>query len=195
MILGLHAIGHRISGRTGQILGLSAACFLVVAGGIRDVERVREMASCRSTSPFEDPRCSTERERNWMAAVEFLRDSVPPGAVVATLQPAPVFRISGQQGIPFERLRQGEGSRLLRPEGPVSHVLVSSYGSTILPEEPWAKIQVCERLRVLKTFPPGAMLLAVAGPDDTHSPGIVPGCAALREFNAYVLGLGEEPGA
>jgi len=51
---------------------------------------------------------------------------------------------------------------------------------------------VCERLRIVGVFPPGAMVLEVLPAEAPPNPAA---CAAMSELNAYVESLVHERGA
>lgn len=191
-ILAIDAAGRRLSGGIGAQAGVVAAAAIAGMGATSRWHHVGEVRSCRDEPPYESPRCNSERERNWMAAANFLRDSIPAGSVVATVQPAPIHRITGHQTIPLERLRPPGGLGMIRPGGPVTHVLLATYGGAALPEDDGTGGHVCERLRVVGVFPPGAMVLEVLPAEAPPNPAA---CAAMSELNAYVESLVHERGA
>ena len=172
---------------TGRQLGLArpaaAAVVLTLAlamlGVQREITSALRASSCRASAEYIDARCYDQEVRNLMAAAQFLRDSVAGPEIVASSKPATLFQVSAHQGLHLESVLRQDLRHVLRPEGPVSYILLTHLRSFEPGEVTDSLVPLCRRLSPIRSYLPDALLLAVR---DT---GVsINACDALATFRA-----------
>lgn len=142
---------------------LSAVVMLFLAGaGFRSVaaDAIR-LSGCRQSPPYADPACHSDAQRDWMAATRYIADSLDADAIIATMQPAPLYLETRRRTVPWERLYQEGADTLLAPHGRVSHALVAELGRADLTiKTPAFIVERCEASRILARFGRATFLLS-----------------------------------
>ncbi len=179
ILIGCAGIATTAGSRHGNTIAIGVGVVLAGFGLVGRVEAARRAQECRASAPFVDPRCYPEQYRSYVAAVDFIRDSLPTNAVVAAAKASFVFERTGRLTVPLELFAQTKAARLLAPAGPATHILLSR----LIPFEadlvgPRLRAQ-CTLLALLARYPSGTLLLgrhtASAG-DSTDA------CIALTEY-------------
>jgi len=167
----------RLGLRHPQRVALAAIGALAAVGAVRVTRDAIRNTGCRAQAPYQDPACHSGPQRDWIAASNFVADSLPETAVVATTQPAPLYLRTHRRTLPWERLYEGTADTLLTPRGPVSHVLVSELGQVDLDvRTPWPLARRCADARVIARFGDATMLVSLLPADSTRG---LPACDLL----------------
>jgi MFS family permease len=178
----------RAQGRNAQIiLPLAIVLLLCVPGVI--VYMVRDTNHrCDRRNPYADSRCFSPSSRSMVAAARMIRDSAPPGAVIATAKPATVYYFSGHLTVPLSAVLRSEresGSLDLMSKG-VDWILLSHLAARERTAGTRLLRRHCEHLEIAARGSPATLLLSESG--SSLGPRGGDACAALKQF------LQEPPG-
>ena len=169
ILIGCTGIAAGFRRRYGPQIAIGVGVVLAGIGLVGRVDAVRRAYGCRASAPFVDPRCYKEQYRSYVAAVRFIRDSLPTNAIVAAAKPSFVFETTHRLTVPLELFAQTNAARLLAPQGPATTILLSR----LLPYEvdlvtPRLRAQ-CLSLSALARFSAGTIVLGVRDAADTRS--------------------------
>lgn len=167
--------------RSAMALPLLIASVLCVSG-LLDYIRNDRRHGCDRDDPYADPKCFNPQVRGLVTAVRLSQDSLPPGSIVATSKPAPVYYFGGHRTVPITTLLgrvQATGNLDLKSSG-ADVVLVSGFRD-------WTSVTTvlvphCRELSIRIGIEPTTLLL---GPLDQSHPG-EDACRALKDFESYV---------
>lgn len=165
---------RRVAGRASLVLGV----ILLGFGVLGQLQAVERRQACRATEPYVDPRCYDDAARGYIAAIHFVRDSLPTDAVIASMKPSSVYLGSDRKGFPLELFTDQPPSSLLAPTGPVTGILLSNMMAVERERIGPALLKVCTALRLLVRYPPGVLVLAPRRPDDPGGDA----CQPLRDY-------------
>lgn len=176
-LLGARAAGSRLGTVRADRIAVAFAVVLAGCGLATQLDNARFGEACRQTTPYADARCSDDEMRSFDAAMRFVRDSLPTGAVIAASKPATVFVMSGRQAFPLDRITDTKSANILRG-APASHLLLTR----LMPFERNSMAprleKECAALTILKEFPPATLLIAERRPGDR----LPDACAAIGAF-------------
>lgn len=144
------------------LLGVFAACGLYGSS----VEAVHQLR-CRTAANPEMPGCMLPEDIGYRAAARQIERELPPEAVIATSKPSVLYTLTGRKAMPLDLLGRGDPGPLLAPDGPVTHVLLSSLMPSERQHLPFALEPRCTRFRALPQADPGVLLLEVLPPAAT----------------------------
>lgn len=165
-------------------IGVVLMAGLVGTAGLFSYLRLDRFRHCNRTDPYADRGCYPVERRDFVAAARFIRDSLPPEAVVVTAKPATVHYFSRRQTVRLPRL--------LRDEERTGALILNRLGADIIllghlvPIEERAATmlrQHCSTLEVRATFSSSTLVLApkgTAGPADA--------CEALERYGSATIG-------
>lgn len=142
----------------------------------RDARLWRGRAACDRSSPTRAEGCVTADGRSFYRAAEFVRDSTPPGAVVVTLRAASLNYRTGHPAIVAGTLPGAGAPRL--PGG--GYVLLSRLFASESTFAGGLRAR-CDRLTLVKRFPPRTFLFRVADPPPGEAGAA---CSALDWYRA-----------
>ena len=175
LLLGSFLLAGRIGPRTQMIVPIALAVLLSTVGLLGHLARDTHHR-CNRRNPYDDPGCFSPGNRNMVWAARMIRDSAPPGTLVATGRPSAVFYFSGRPTLSLPILRSIGEPGAINPDR--VWVLLSDLNSW---ERSAARRLVrrgCDRFEVRARVPQVILLVPRSG-----SPG--PGedaCTALREL-------------
>lgn len=159
-----------------------AAVFITSLAGIGATTTVQEVwrfRECRELPAYQDPRCSTEADRQWVRASSYAKDSLPDDAVVAAINPATLYLFSHHRAVSWRRLYDAGADTLLAPHGPVTHALVTPLSREYLLDigpVPEALRNTCPRARSLARFGDGTVIVSFLPSDSVRG---TPACPDL----------------
>jgi 4-amino-4-deoxy-L-arabinose transferase-like glycosyltransferase len=139
VVLGIERMALWSGLRRPAIAAVAAGAVLAALGMIQSTRNTVVVRGCRESPPYQDPRCYPAAQRDWIAAADFIRDSLPASAVIATLHPAPLYVETSRLTVPWERLYTPEVEARVAPDGPITHALVADYGWGDM-SDPWPDI-------------------------------------------------------
>ncbi len=177
ILLGWLGLASAAGSRHGTRVACTVGMILAGFGLVAQLQAVERQQGCRTSAPFVDPRCYLTQDREYYAAVKYIRDSLPEDAVIAASKPSGIYTIANRQTMPLDLFGRVSLSQLVAPEGPVSHVVLSH----MFPYE-WRSIaprllEQCASLALVRRFPLGTLLLGPRTSDGTPD-----ACAALTGY-------------
>jgi hypothetical protein len=123
VLLGVRTCAARFRATQPDRVLVLAAAVIGAFGIISSARTAIRVNGCRTEAAYQAAACFRPEQRDFARAVTFVRDSLPPGAVIHTSKPSTVFALSGRQTLPpwgvfgadgIERFRRGElGTHLL----------------------------------------------------------------------------------
>jgi 4-amino-4-deoxy-L-arabinose transferase-like glycosyltransferase len=175
LLLGSFALAGRFSPKAQALVPLVLAVLLGTSGLLAHLARDTNHR-CDRRSPYDDPGCFSPGNRSMVWAARMIRDSAPPGTIIATGRPAAVNYFSGHLTLSLSTLRSSGESGPSHPAG--VWVLLSDLNSWEQSAARRLLERGCDRFEVRARVPGVVLLVPRAGPP-------VPGgdaCAALREL-------------
>ena len=163
-------VGRKAETMVPAVLGL----LLATAGGLGYLAQDTNH-QCDRRNPYDDPGCFSPGNRDMVRAARMIRNSAPPGTVIATGRPAAVFYFSGHLTRSLLTLRRLPGDSA-RPE-PVQTGVWILLSDLNAPDARRLLERGCDRLEVRARLP-RVLLMA---PRVTPGPGR-DACTALRQL-------------
>jgi 4-amino-4-deoxy-L-arabinose transferase-like glycosyltransferase len=176
LLLGSFALAGRIGPTAQTIVPLVFAALLSSSGLVAHLARDTNH-ECNRRNPYDDPACFSPGNRNMVWAARLIRDSAPPGTVVATGRPAAVHYFSGRPTLSLSALRRSAGESGT-PDPAIIWVLLSDLNSRERSAARRLRELGCERFEVRARAPRVVLLVPRASP---AGPG-ADACAALQEL-------------
>lgn len=176
LLLGSFVLAGRIGPKAQALVPVVLGVLLSASGLLAHLARDTNHR-CDRRNPYDDPGCFSPGNRGMVWASRLIRDSAPPGTVIATGRPAAVYYFSGRPTVSLATLRSTEAPDAAGPAA--VWVLLSDLNTR---EESAAKRLLqrgCDRFEVRARVPRVILLV----PRGAAPPG--PGanaCAALREL-------------
>jgi hypothetical protein len=176
LLLGSFMLAGRFGRKAQTIAPLVLAALLSSSGLLAHLARDTNH-DCDRSSPYEDPACFSPGNRNMVWAARLIRDSAPPGTVIATGRTAAVHYFSGRPTLSLSALRRSPGESGA-PDPATVWVLLSDLNSREQSAARRLLERGCERFEVRARAPSVVLLVPRASP---AGPG-ADACAALREL-------------
>ncbi len=190
-LLGVLSFARAAGARTPQLFALAFGGVLAVFAFVGSASAVQRSVSCRTHMPYADARCYDQEARNYYTAIQFVKDSLPPAAVIAASKPSTVYMLTGHRTVPLILLGDRQLAQVLAPAGPATHILLSRMtgpeASRVAP-----RLQaVCADLGLVRQFAPATLILRpmVAG---DPSGAACQALARYRETPAPTFDLAKE---
>lgn len=175
LLLGSFLLAGRIGPKTQMVVPIALAALFSAAGLLGHLARDANHR-CDRRNPYDDPGCFSPGNRNMVWAARMIRDSAPPGTVIATGRPASVHYFSGRPTLSLSVLRAPEAS------GPINQDRVWVLLSDLNTRERSAARRLleggCERYEVRARVPRVILLVPRAGPPRPGDSA----CSALRDL-------------
>jgi 4-amino-4-deoxy-L-arabinose transferase-like glycosyltransferase len=176
LLLGSFMLAGRIGPKAQALVPLVLAVLLSTSGLLAHLARDTNHR-CDRRNPYNDAGCFSPGNRNMVWAARMIRDSAPPGTVIATGRPAAVFYFSGRPTVSVSALLRSAGAPGAADAAGV-WVLLSNLNSR---EESAAKRLLdrgCDRLEVRARVPRVILLVPRQAPPGSDGDA----CRALREL-------------
>ena len=179
MVAGSFAAVRRMGARTALALPLGWATILATVAVTRYLQ-ADSTHRCDRRVPVEDPACLMKPVRDFVVAARLLRDSAPPGAVIASGKPAPLFYFSGHRAVSVSKLwRPGRGAASPDlPRQAVDWILLSKYAPRDERAAQRALLPHCNEL-TRPLWSPSTTLILMMRPPGSTAPTA---CGALTTF-------------
>ena len=176
LLLGSFVLAGRV-GRKAQVILPLLLAVLLSSSGLRAHLARDTNHRCDRRSPYDDPRCFSPGNRSMVWAARMIRDSAPPGTVIATGRPAAVHYFSGRLTLSLSTLlRSTREAGSASPTG--VWVLLSDLNSREQSAARKLLERGCDRFEVRARAPRVILLIPRATP---AGPG-GDACTALREL-------------
>jgi hypothetical protein len=145
--------------------------------GLSSVSRQRQ--ECRAIASYEDPRCHNLQARSYMPVLQYVKDSLPADAVVATSKPSTLYLLTKRLAMPLSIFATINLADAEDPGRVVTHILLEKlYSSTVSSVAP-RLYEECQSLTLVARFPLTTMILRRRTASDTLRPTA---CAALQDY-------------
>jgi hypothetical protein len=175
LLLGSFLLAGRIGRKAQTIVPLVLAALLSTSGLRAHLARDTNHR-CDRRNPYDDPGCFSPGNRNMVLAARMIRDSAPPGTVIATGRTASVYYFSGRPTVSLSPLlRSIEGPGPANPTG--VWLLLSDLNSRERSTVSRLLERGCDRFEVRVRFPSVLLLVPRASPGTGAD-----ACTALREL-------------
>lgn len=162
--------------RHGVRVAFAVGSVLAAFGVVAQVPVSLRAQRCRTSVPYTDLHCYTVADRSYVAAANFIRDSLPKNAVIAASKPSGIYFLTRRLTLPLELFERSNSASLMAPNGPATAILLSRkfpYEAKSL--APHLR-ERCSSLTLLARFPAGTLLL---GP---RTAAAADACLALDEY-------------
>jgi len=175
LLLGSAMLAGRSGPKTQMIVPIALAALLSTVGLLGHLAR-DTYHRCDRRNPYGDSGCFSPGNRSMVWAARMIRDSAPPGTLIATGRPPAVFYFSGRPTLSLSILRSTGETGAVNPDR--VWVLLSDLNARERSTARRLRERGCDRFEVRARVPQVILLVPREGP-----PG--PGedaCAALQEL-------------
>ena len=173
LLVGSFLLAGRIGPRAQVAVPTALAVLLATAGLLGHLARDTNHR-CDRGNPYADSGCFSPGNRSMVWAARMIRDSAPPGTLIATGRPAAVFYFSGRPTVSLSILRSTGNAGPINPDS--VWVLLSDLNSRERSAARRLLERGCERFEVRARVPRVILLTPRAGPPGPE----VDACTALR---------------
>jgi hypothetical protein len=189
MVLGARCLGARVGPVWATVAAVALALTFAVNGALATAAVIRERSRCDRGSAFPQRSCVPVRYASFFDGLQFVKNRLPPDALLVSARPATVYYFTGHRVISLgDALSQTPGNFMtfLRRRD-ARYVLLTAAmsfeeglpaaGGTPLPAMVKAS---CRELRLERAFPPSTLLLRV--PESEAANGEASSCQAVDAF-------------
>ena len=184
VMLGLAALPGQRRERWGIVAAAVVALALVAGGVPQTAALAADRSQCVRGSSPPDPSCEPHDPASFFAAVAWIRDHLPPDAVVMSAKPSVLYYYSGRRSILTRPPTARDSTVFLR------RLEDSGAGWILLSSLNWGEIAVgrqlrggCHKLAVEREFSPRTYLLRIDPPAADSS-----ACRALEVYRRATFG-------
>lgn len=175
LLLGSFMLAGRIGPKAQRVVPIALAVLLSTAGLLGHLARDTNHR-CDRGNPYDDSGCFSPGNRSMVWAARMIRDSAPPGTLIATGRTAAVFYFSGRPTVSLSILRSLGEAGATNPDS--VWVLLSDLNSRERSAARRLLERGCDRFAVRARVPRVLLLVPRAG---ASGPG-EDACTALREL-------------
>jgi hypothetical protein len=168
---------------------LTVLVVLLVWGGSSRSATLVARNSCPRTEGIPVAECTwTPEQEKYFEALRYVQSNLPPGAVILTAKPGPLYYYTGRQSISAEaaaRQRPEDFIGWVKGQG-AGYVLLSAVHSTEIRFFSRLLQANCERVRLIQSFGPTALLFGLEG-EATMTGTDGEACRAIARYHDLVV--------
>lgn len=182
-VIGAAELARRAGVRSPMRPALGYGAVIAIFGLAGSANAVQRSVACRTLAPYQDARCYDPEARSYHAALQFIQDSLPGDAVVATSKPSTVYILTHHRTVPLSRIAGRPPEEVFTEPGGPTHLLLGRLLSPSILEVAPTLVSECSRLSLVALFPPGTLILRQRAAGEIGGEA----CAALEAYRRLPL--------